>query len=377
MNCHACGSALQPGRVHRLQRLVSSDCQPQQAEAVIGACDACGLVQKENSSAWRELCARIYSDYRIYYQAAGKEQMVRSLINDGFGPRSIHLTEFLAAHGGLPRQGRVIDVGCGNGAFLRAFKSGFPDWQVNGAEINATFAKEIRDIAPDAKFYDGTALDALDEQFALVTLIHCLEHIPSPTSYLQGLKRLLGPNSMLMIEVPDAEKNPFDLLIADHSSHFSLASLRLVVEAAGFDVRVSGNVVLGKEITLLATPSAVVATAGVPAPAGFLETNLNWIKALEVDAIKRANAQPIGIFGSSIAGTWLGKGLGERLAFFVDEDPDRVGSSHLGVPILAPHDVPSGAAVLVALEPRLARTISDRLSQRGISAVAPAINIVG
>lgn len=376
MKCHSCGAALLPGRIHLLRRLVSSDCQPQEAELLLGACDACGLVQKENSSAWGKLCDRIYSNYRIYYQAAGKEQKVRSLVDDSFGERSVHLTAFLATQGRLPRQGRIIDVGCGNGAFLRSFKSGFPDWQVGGAEINATFAEEIRAIAPDACFYEAAAIEALSERFDVVTLIHCLEHIPAPTAYLKGLKRLFGPQSLLMIEVPDAEKNPFDLLIADHASHFNSCSLRRVVEAAGFDVRVCGNVVLGKEITLLATPTAATVAASSPARTDYLEINLAWLMALEVYATKRAAPHSIGIFGSSIAGTWLGKGLGDRLAFFVDEDPDRVGNSHLGVPILAPQDVPVGATVFVALEPRLARTIGDRLSQRGINAVTPAINTV-
>ncbi len=375
MNCHSCASPISTSRIRRLQRFVSSDCQPVSAEIAIFACENCGLAQKDVSPAWKSLCDRIYAGYRIYHQAEGKEQKVRSLFDDAFRPRSEHLAAFLSMQGALPDSGRVLDIGCGNGAFLHAFKAIFPHWQPNGAEINTTFAEDIRTIAPDARFYDGDQIATLNETFGFVTLIHCLEHIPAPTSYLVGLKRLFSPQSYLLIEVPDAEKNPFDLLIADHASHFSCVSLRRVVEAAGFEVLVCGNVVLGKEITLLAkVANASTSMSAIAPPIDFLERNLEWITSLEADAHDCDAKAPIGIFGSSIAATWLGGALGDRLAFLVDEDADRIGNKHLGVSILSPAQVPRDATVLVALEPRLASRIGERLSKGGIHAITPRKN---
>jgi len=43
-----------------------------------------------------------------------------------FGPRSELIADFLRRSGDLPAAGAVLDIGCGNGAFLRAITSSFP-----------------------------------------------------------------------------------------------------------------------------------------------------------------------------------------------------------------------------------------------------------
>jgi hypothetical protein len=215
-------------------------------------------------------------------------------------------------------------------------------------------------------------LEAKDSLFELVTLIHCLEHIPSPIAYLNTVKRHLSPESALLIQVPDAEINPFDLVIADHASHFSKASLRHVVEEAGLEVVAFGNLVLAKEITALVRVSGrpVTKTSPLPYP-DFASRHLAWIEALLAQANALAEQGPIGIFGSSIAGTWVGSQI-PRLAFFVDEDQDRVGGSNLGVPIVGLSDVTKNVKVLLALEPTLAQSLAPRLIEAGMNIVLPA-----
>jgi hypothetical protein len=58
-------------------------------------------------------------------------------------------------------------------------------------------------------------------------------------------------------------------------------------------------------------------------------------------------SRPFGIFGTSIAGTWLYGELGDRTSFFVDEDPARAGKAHLGVRIIAPPNVPANGWFLL------------------------------
>jgi SAM-dependent methyltransferase len=281
------------------------------------------------------------------------------------------LAEFLCESGVIASRGSALDIGCGNGAFLRAFHEAFPHWQIVGAEINETFRQEITNIASGARFFGLNELEADEGPFQLVSLIHCLEHIPSPVTYLSEAKRHLNSASILLIQVPDAEVNPFDLIIADHASHFSKDSLRRVVEEAGFEVVHFGNLILGKEITaIVRIPRSPVKTTLSP-DVDFAGRHLAWIDGLLVQAKALADRGPIGIFGSSIAGTWLGSQLGSRLAFFVDEDDDRVGRTNLGVPILHPSEVSNDTEVLLALEPILARSVGSRLVGAGLNVVFP------
>ena len=70
---------------------------------------------------------------------------------------------------------------------------------------------------------------------------------------------------------------------------------------------------------------------------------------------------PLGVFGTSIAGTWLSRELGDSVQFFVDEDPGRHGRTLAGKPILAPAAAPSGAQVLIGLAPEVAQLIKPRV----------------
>jgi 2-polyprenyl-3-methyl-5-hydroxy-6-metoxy-1,4-benzoquinol methylase len=378
MLCHACTSQVPAGSIRPIQRMVASDCQPVGVPLELLECPRCGHTQKATTQNWERACAAIYSNYRIYHQAAGREQKVRGIRQGSLAPRSDLLIEFLADTAGLADTGNTLDIGCGNGAFLTAFHRSLPDWRLAGTEINATFRHDILATAPGARFFDRTELEAIEERFDLVTLIHCIEHIPHPIDFLADLRRRIAPGGQLMIQVPDAELNPFDLLIADHASHFSKAMLEQIVKAAGYDVVSAGNLVLGKEITVLARPhqgaGPVVRAASLERSTlveSFLDRNLAWIEDVTRQARELARVSPIGIFGSSIAASWLAGELGPGVAFFVDEDPDRTGRTHLGRPIVDPPDVPRGSIVLLALEPALARRIHDRLASFDFHPVLP------
>lgn len=380
MQCHDCKATIEPARVHSAERFVASDCQPVRGLLQMAACPTCGLVQKADTPAWQELCGRIYSDYRIYHQSAGKEQMARGVRNGTFAPRSDLLTEFLREAGTLPSQGTVLDIGCGNGGFLKAFNKGMAGWKIVGAELNETFRDDIHAIADGARFISSRDIDAITDRFELVTLIHCLEHIPAPTAYLQSIRRLLPPGGTLLVQVPDAELNPFDLMIADHASHYSKVALANVARRAGFEVIACGNVVLGKEISLLArVASQPVEQAQIgkgEKPVDFLDRNLGWIQAIRGQAVELSQRPPFAIFGSSIAGSWIASEIDGKLTCFVDEDDDRIGRSHLGAPIVRPAEVPASATLLIALEPGLAARIRDRISTYGYSIQIPP-NVAG
>jgi hypothetical protein len=74
---------------------------------------------------------------------------------------------------------------------------------------------------------------------------------------------------------------------------------------------------------------------------------------------------PFGLFGTSIAGTWLCDELGDGVSFFVDEDPHRAGKRHMGRPIHDPARAPGEADVFLALPPGLAEVVASRLERTG------------
>src|SRR5262249_24958842 len=209
------------------------DCTPVTGNIEIGVCASCGLLQKNNTSEWQTLCSRIYGNYRVYHQAAGQEQKARG-INDGrLAPRSELIVNFLRDAGKTPQVGSLLDIGCGNGPFLRAVSHILPEWRIIGSDINESFRKDILAISPRAAFKTAKELDSSADNFDVVSLIHCIEHISAPVTYLAQVRQYLKSTGLLLIEVPDAEINPFDLVVADHASHFSNDVLAAGNQAAG------------------------------------------------------------------------------------------------------------------------------------------------
>ncbi len=59
---------------------------------------------------------------------------------------------------------------------------------------------------------------------------------------------------------------------------------------------------------------------------------LEWLKNFKFLAMKAG--EPLAIFGSSIASTWMAIEIGDSISFFIDEDINRIGRSHLDLPII-------------------------------------------
>src|SRR4030095_7912283 len=124
----------------------------------------------------------------------------------------------------LPAGRRMIDIGCGSGGFLRAFSSALPDWELAGLEQAAKYEADIRSIPRVVEFFP-TSLDQLRGEYSLITLIHVFEHLARPGATLEQLGKHLHADGAFFIEVPSYEENPFELLVADHASHFSREQL--------------------------------------------------------------------------------------------------------------------------------------------------------
>ena len=100
----------------------------------------------------------------------------------------------------LGRKGRLLDVGCGFGFFLK--QAADRGWTVEGTEIYEPAIRQARD-----EFHlqvHGRPLGELDlapESYDVVTLWNVLDVLPDPRGYLRIILRLLKPGGWVWIRV--------------------------------------------------------------------------------------------------------------------------------------------------------------------------------
>jgi SAM-dependent methyltransferase len=331
-------------------------------------------VQKPADAAFLGEIDEIYRSYTIYHQAAGAEQAVFEQSSGLPASRSVKLLDTFRTHANLGPAGRMLDVGCGNGATIRAFGQVAPGWTKAGTEFDAKYRAEVESIPHTEPLHVGP-VETVPGSFDVITMIHVLEHIVDPIGVLEKLRGKLSPGGLLLIEVPHHPANPFELLIADHRTHFTADSLTRALAAAGFEVAAVAEDWIPKELSVVARPARGVRgtppRTDVAAARGRVATSLAWLGGTANRLRSLGAGGPVGLFGTSIAGTWLAAEAGDRFSFFVDEDPHRAGRTYLGKPVHAPADIPPESRIFVGLPPAVAAGICARLARAGVEFIPP------
>lgn len=371
LSCHVCGedSLFELSGYSELPR-VTSDCQPWGAGGRLGVCPHCGCVQKVVNKDWRGEAEKIYAQYEIYAQSGGEDQAVFDPATGQVSRRSFRLLDCTLEGIDLPEHGTWLDIGCGNGALLTALSERFPTWKLTGSELGDANRDRVEAIPNVVSFY-GDGLDSIDVTFNAISMVHVLEHVDNPVVFLRDIKRLLNSDGYLLIEVPYYIDNPFDLLIADHCTHFAPRELQRVLHKAGYEVLSVSTQCVSKEISLLARISEQEGLSADPALEAdedakvkrSLQARVDWLKGIRNDLQDFGTGGRFGIFGSSIAACFADQSSAGRAEFFVDEDTSRIGRMNLDRDIVAPQDVPSDGRVYVPLPHPLCQKIASRLNK--------------
>lgn len=353
---------------------VASDCVPWRSGGKLAVCGACLCVQNPVDMLWQAETSEIYSRYKLYRQSAGSEQGVLCE-NKQLMPRSAKIFKQAEPYFDLKKTGRLLDIGCANGELLRCFFNLAPHWKTVGFEIDDKCREEVESI-PGVEAFASGSLDKLDKPFDLITLIHVLEHLPNPKSWLKDLHRLLNPGGLVLIQVPDPKQNPYNLLVADHCSHFIMSDLISVAQQAGYEIVTSSDKWVLREFSLLIRlPASNKSKSDMPVPddktSEYPSKALQWLHDIVGLAKSFPKDKPRGIWGTAIAGTWLYSIMDNDVDFFVDEDASRIGQQHLGKPIYSPDMAPKDSNIFVALTPEIASNIVNRWSHLDVALHTP------
>lgn len=375
--CHVCqvGEVVEQ-KSYRLLPGVTSDTRPWKAGSRLGICANCNMTVKVIDGEWRENVNQIYDTYVVYHQSKGAEKVSFDQSAGVVESRSLALTRRLFSVAAVPQAGSALDIGTGTGVMMRALTQSRPDLKLWAQDLSDAKLPDLRTIPGFQGLHVGDVA-TIDGAFDLITMVQVLEHVPDPRTFLISLKSVLNSGGVLVINIPDAQANPFDIMIVDHCSHFTLAHLKALAESAGYEVLFGENTLLPRELVLFARPRGEPREPVWPLSKLDVATYVTWLDGVIAQARAIAAAGPMAIFGASNAGAWLCGALRDWKGIFVDEDKNRIGNSLMNVPIVSPADVPARTTVFVPLAEELAVRISGRLSSEAVRYVVPQPTVAG
>ena len=240
-------------------------------------CACCGL----SYASPRMIPAALDRFYQgLYWRLSSSEAVFRET-EDCFA-RGESIRAWTDGH--IPREGLVVELGCGPGYNLVPFtRAGYRSLGFEPDMRCAAFARErlhldVRPGGLDEFIASGMRAD-------LLIVAHVLEHLPDPRAFLLAAKTALSPTGIMYVEVPgllnlDHVSYQGDLLsylqIA-HLFNFTRRTLSQYVEAGGFEVLAADE-----SVRLLAKDRGApgLGTCCREDPISAIKT-LNYLKAQE------------------------------------------------------------------------------------------------
>jgi SAM-dependent methyltransferase len=144
----------------------------------------------------------------------------------------------------LDRGVSLLDVGCGSGKFMVRITVEHPASRVSGIDFSLNAVDGARSLGMDARCATIPEIAAESERWDMITMWWYLEHVPEPEEILQDCNRLLNPEGIIGIGVPNARslnrmifrRRWFHLDPPRHLCIFTPASLTEMLNRCGFDV---------------------------------------------------------------------------------------------------------------------------------------------
>jgi len=196
-------------------------------------CDQCGLVYMNP----RPKLEVLKSIYDTYHQRNGKNSYSWDILMKG---NYSHVSSELVRK--YPSGGRLLDIGCGYGHFLKIMER--YEWQTEGIDPSPNTVEHAGNNGLNVVQTTIDESSLPESAFQAITMFYVLEHLTDPSKALNKVYRSLLPGGTAVIRVPHStpvvrflsifkiDNNLYDAPF--HLYDFSPSSIVKLLEKSGF-----------------------------------------------------------------------------------------------------------------------------------------------
>lgn len=169
-----------------------------------------------------------------------------------------------------PDKGSLLEIGCSMGYFLQAAKE--KGWQATGIDVGSYAVEHCKKLGFETYLMSASELKKIGKTYDVIVMRHVFEHLPNPVEQLQLFLKLLNPEGLLMINLPNGryikgrifkEKYKFfspENVGLQHYFYYSPANLKTLLEQNNYKVLMDNDSIhsildkarLSKEFTSIA-----------------------------------------------------------------------------------------------------------------------------
>ena len=186
----------------------------------------CGLVQLAHTVAPESLFRQQY-----WYRSGINETMVAELTS---------IVQQALRYTPIKRGSVVLDLGANDGTLLAAYPE---DVYRIAVEPSQTFTVDLMEVADETRidfFPDDDLIAEFAGKVRAITTIACLYDVDDPHAFVDGIRRLLAPDGVWIVQVQDLAQmlaqTAFDTLCHEHLTYLSLRSIERLCAQHGLAV---------------------------------------------------------------------------------------------------------------------------------------------
>jgi ubiquinone/menaquinone biosynthesis C-methylase UbiE len=278
-----------------------------------------------------------------YANSLQTKQTIITNDNISLNTRSYFQAKILLDNCNIQSQSRILDIGCFDGQFLRQMENILPKSEFWGYDINDHLKSHFRN-KKNYKFVCGD-LNSINKTFDVISLSHSFFYFSRIKELIKKINSSLNKKGILFIQIPDITKNPIYSLMGDQKFVFTSRSIINIFAQYGYDFKNIKHNAFPREVILVGSRK-------------FKKDQIEYknddaifcaISAIDSMKMKLRSIDDKNylVLGTTANAAYADEIIGDKIKYFVDENPNKFGKKFRGKNIIHPKMMKSKDKIII------------------------------